>query len=165
MATDRYYVCPRCGGKTWAGSLLDSLLAVAKGDRPSCHDCHGTCALHLSFALGLGATGGDCSVIDAFLPDEPISWPDKEGRRVTFYPFLVITNGKDGRGAWLPYWHVVQHNGADVKKYGQWAPFMDLSTFRGTHRKSARQGPPREVRPEPGLTPVAGDRGSLHRGA
>lgn len=49
-------------------------------------------------AFGLDATGGDCAVIDAFLPDEPVSSRDSAGREVTFYPFLVVTDGKDSLG-------------------------------------------------------------------
>ena len=68
-------------------------------------------------------------MLDAFLPDEPVTWSDKSGREVTFYPFLVITEGKGERVAWLPYWHVVRGKDVEQKKYGQWAPSMDLSTF------------------------------------
>jgi hypothetical protein len=61
------------------------------------------------------------------VPDEPVKWPDKSGREVTFYPFLVITEGKGERVAWLPYWHVVRGKGVQQKKYGQWARSTDLS--------------------------------------
>lgn len=140
LSTDRYHTCPRCGERIWAESLFDSLRAVAKGDLPSCSACHEACTLHLSFAFGLDATGSDCSVIDAFLPDEPISWADKAWREVTFYPFLVITDGNNGKGAWLPYWHIVREDGRETKKYGQWAPFMDLSTFDELIGKARAKG-------------------------
>lgn len=129
MATDRFHLCPKCRRKSRAGSLFDSLLAVALGKLPTCAQCATNMALHLTFAWGVDAGPFQCVVLDAFLPDEPVKWPGKTGREVTFYPFLVITEGKDGRVAWLPYWHVVRGKGQEQKKYGQWAPSMDLSTF------------------------------------
>jgi hypothetical protein len=50
---------------------------------------------------------------------------------VTFYPFLVVTErkGRD-QAVWLPYWHVVGDGEENRKKYGQWAPFMDMKLFR-----------------------------------
>lgn len=140
MATDRFHLCPKCGQKSWAGSLFDSLLSVATGKTYPCPKCGGSCPLHLSFAFGLDATGGQCVVLDAFLPDEPVKWPGNAGREVVFYPFLVITDGEGGRGVWLPYWHVVRGDGAESKKYGQWAPFMDLSTFDELVAKARAKG-------------------------
>lgn len=140
MATDRYYICQRCGHKVWAGRLLDSLLAVANGAMPSCPTCQEPYCLHLTFALGLDATGRNCSVIDAFLPDEPDKWRDNADREVTFYPFLVITDGENGKGVWLPYWHVVLAFGNETKKYGQWAPFMDSLIFEELVNKARAKG-------------------------
>jgi hypothetical protein len=96
--------------------------------------------LHLSFAFGLGATGTDSAVVAAYLPDPLEEWRDSEGRQVTFYPFLVITQrgGRD-RAVWLPYWHTVEHNGGMTSKYGQWAPFMDELLFLSLMTQ-ARQG-------------------------
>ncbi len=96
--------------------------------------------LHLSFLWGLDAGTFECVVLDAFLPDEPTKWPDKNGREVTFYPFLVITKGKTGRVAWMPYWHVVRGKDQEKKKYGQWAPSMDLSTFEELVAKARKKG-------------------------
>ena len=85
MATDRFHLCPKCGRKSWAGSLFDSLLSVALGTLPTCAQCATNMALHLSFAWGLDAGAFQCVVLDAFLPEEPVKWPDKTGREVTFY--------------------------------------------------------------------------------
>jgi hypothetical protein len=140
MATDRFHVCPKCGDKSRAGSLFDSLLAVALGKLPTCTKCATSMALHLSFAWGLDAGTFQSIVLDAFLPDEPVRWSDKSGREVTFYPFLVITEGKGERVAWLPYWHVVRGKGGEQRKYGQWAPSMDLSTFEEVVTKARSKG-------------------------
>ena len=140
MATERFHLCPKCGRKSWAGSLFDSLHAVALGNLHTCAQCATNMLLHLSFAWGLDAGAFQCVVLDAFLPDEPGMWPDKTGRKVTFYPFLVITEGKNGRVAWLPYWHVVRGKGQEQKKYGQWAPSMDLSTFEELVAKARAKG-------------------------
>jgi hypothetical protein len=96
--------------------------------------------LHLSFAWGLDAGTFECSVLDAFVPDKPAKWLDKKKREVIFYPFLVIAQGKRGRIAWLPYWHVVRGKRREVKKYGQWAPSMDISTFEKLVAKAQASG-------------------------
>jgi len=140
MATDRFHICPKCRDKSWAGSLFDSLLAVAVGKMPMCTKCATSVSLHLSFAWGLDAGTFECVVLDAFLPDEPVKWSDKRRREVTFYPFLVITERKGERVAWLPYWHVVRGKGKEQKKYGQWAPSMDLSTFEELVAKARSKG-------------------------
>jgi len=140
MATGRFHVCPKCGEKYWAASLFDSLLAVALGKLPACTKCATSAALHLSFAWGFDAGTFQSIVLDAFLPDEPVKWTDKSGREVTFYPFLVITEGKGERVAWLPYWHVVRGKGGEQKKYGQWAPCMDLGTFEELVAKARSKG-------------------------
>ncbi len=145
MATDRRYICPRCGDESWAGSLFNSLLAVALGKLPSCGNCSTSMKLHLSFEWGLDAGTFQSIVLDAFLPDKPAKWRDESGRKVTFYPFLVITQGKGkgskgGKVAWLPYWHVVRGKEGDQKKYGQWAPILDLSTFQDLVAKARSKG-------------------------
>jgi hypothetical protein len=55
---------------------------------------------------------------------------DQQGRRVTFWPFLVFTQ-RDGRerAVWLPYWHTIEDGGTRISRYGQWAPFMDGHLF------------------------------------
>ena len=102
------------------GSLFDSLFALATREGHACPKCGASCPLHLSFPFGLDVGRRQCVVLDAFLPDEPVKWPDDARREVTFYPFLVITDSEGGRGAWLPYWHVVRGGGAERRKYGQW---------------------------------------------
>jgi len=87
MSTERFHVCPKCGQKSRAGSLFDSLLAVAISKQPACTKCAGTMALHLTFAWGLDAGIFKSVVLDAFLPAKPATWPDKTGQEVTFYPF------------------------------------------------------------------------------
>lgn len=139
MATDRFHLCPKCGRKSPAGLLFDSLHAVSLGKLHTCDQCATNMVLHLSFAWGLDAGSFECVVLDAFLPDEPVKWSDKNGREVTFYPFLVITEGKGDRVAWLPYWHVVRGE-EEQKKYGQWAPSMDLSTFQELVAKARAKG-------------------------
>ncbi len=52
MATDRYHVCRKCGEKSWAGSLFDSLRGVALGKVPCCSQCGAQMALHLSLNRG-----------------------------------------------------------------------------------------------------------------
>jgi hypothetical protein len=105
-----------------------------------CPKCGATSPLHLSFAYGLDAAGAECIVVDAFLPSSPLKWQDSAGRDVTFYPFLIITEGEDGRGAWLPYWHVVRGHDGESKKYGQWAPSMSLSTLDELITKARSKG-------------------------
>lgn len=140
MATERFYLCSKCDQKTWAGALFDSLLAVALGKLHVCTNCNINMPLHLSFAWGFDAGVFPCLVLDAFLPNDPVKWFDKTGREVTFYPFLVVTEGKGDRVVWLPYWHVVRGDGKEQKKYGQWAPSMDLSTFEELLAKARAKG-------------------------
>ena len=140
LATDRFYLCSKCNKKSSAGLLFDCLFEAAAGKSYPCAKCDGRYELHISFAYGLDATGGQCIVLDVFLPDDLVRWSDKSGREVTFYPFLVITGGNGGDGAWLPYWHVVRGNGVERKKYGQWAPSMDLSTFEELVAKARAKG-------------------------
>ena len=103
MATDRFYLCPKCGRKSKPVLLFDSLFDVAMGKLRTCDQCGTNMALHLRLAWGLDAGPFKCVVLDAFLPDQPVRWPDKNGREVTFYPFLVIMEGEGGREVWLPY--------------------------------------------------------------
>ncbi len=140
MATDRFYICPKCRNKFSAGLLYDALHAVAIGEQPTCAKCATSMLLHLSFAWGLDAGAFRCIVRDAFMPDNPVRWFDKGKREVTFYPFLVIIESKNKRKAWLPYWHIVRGKRKPQKKYGQWAPCMDLSTFDELVAKAKSKG-------------------------
>jgi hypothetical protein len=70
----------------------------------------------------------NAKVLVSFYPDHDQleSW-NFRGRTVTFYPFLVITERENrDQAAWLPYWHVIQDGEKKSRKYGQWAPFMDM---------------------------------------
>ena len=97
--------------------------------------------LNIHFAYSFNASGAECVVLDAFLPDNLDGWQDNLGRRVTHYPFLVITEtAVHVKGAWLPYWHIVGSGNATTKKFGQWAPSMDLSTFAQLVEKAQAKG-------------------------
>ena len=131
MATKRFWKCPGCRNETKANGLFDALLGVAKGKRHQCSCCETPCDLDLKFDFGLGAKDSHCTVLGCFLPESLQKWPDDNtGQRVTFYPFLVVLHRHPHRKAiWLPYWHLVGDGEAVTKKYGQWAPFMDLTLF------------------------------------
>ena len=130
MASKRDWVCIRCGHSESAPALFDSLLSIAQGNSRRCDRCAGDAELRIDFPFGLDAPDSQCTVCDSFLPEKLESWPDASGKTVTFFPFLVIAerHGRD-LAAWLPYWHVVTDGDREVKKYGQWAPFMDFHLF------------------------------------
>lgn len=129
MATTRQYVCDKCAPRP-AGSLFAALLNIAKGGAKRCRTCKGPLKLRLKFPFGLDAKDSDCVVTHAFVPRTIERWKDSKGRRVKFYPFLVILN-RHGRkkAVWMPYWHLVGVGKSTQKKYGQWAPFMDEALF------------------------------------
>ena len=130
MATKRYYFCQECGSAEVSDGLFDLLLAMTQNDRQSCPQCFGPCELRLKFAFGLNAQNAECTFLHSFLPAKLESWKDRKGHPVIFYPFLVMVK-RHGRAtaAWLPYWHVVQDGPKKIKKYGQWAPFMNFHLF------------------------------------
>jgi len=130
MATKRYFECSK-KHRASAAQLFDSLRAIAKGKVGRCVLCGGGFSLKLDFPFGLGATKSKCTVLHAFNPRRTQTWRDAKGRRVKFYPFLVIVarHGKE-RAIWMPYWHLVYTKRGVIKKYGQWAPFMDEHLFR-----------------------------------
>lgn len=140
MATSRTYVCTQCKSRRPAGGMFDALQAVVRRRAPSCPECDRDTELHFRFAFGLGATHADCTILDAFLPSRPEAWRDGHNR-ITFYPFLVIVR-RHGRktAVWLPYWHLVEGKRRTIKKYGQWAPFMDAHLFRDLLRQARRRG-------------------------
>jgi hypothetical protein len=122
-------------------SMLDSLKAVATSSSVPCNKCKRQLQLHLEFSFAFGATGGRCTVKDAFMPDKPSNWTDPKGQEVTYCPFLVITETSGNEmSAWLPYWHIVKGSGKKKDKYGQWAPFMDLTTFEELLKKAKAKG-------------------------
>ena len=96
----------------------------------------------LSFDFALDVPDKNAEVLASFLPDllkDP--WPDSHRRTVTFYPFLVVAK-REGRdqAAWLPYWHVIQDGERKSRKYGQWAPFMDMKLFEGLLTQARNAG-------------------------
>ena len=140
MATERFHLCPTCGWRTRAESLFDSLLGIARAKPRPCAHCATSTVLHLSSPFGLGAGTFQWVVVDAFVPDKPVKWSYRR-RRVTFYPFLVVIEREgERRHIWLPYRHVVRGKGKQQKKYGQWAPWMELSTFKELVAKARRKG-------------------------
>jgi hypothetical protein len=145
MATEWAFHCRRCQKKTQAKTLLyDALLELSKSAN-NCQECGQAQELHLAFDFGLEAGRRECTVLDVFVPSEPPSWPKQDGKRVTFFPFLVAVeqciDGNKSRAFWLPYWHIEQAaDGARHTKYGQWAPFMDDDLLESLVQQARRKG-------------------------
>jgi len=143
MATDRFYVCPKCQVKIWIPTLFDSLRDYATGVTHSCQTCASILDVELNFSFGLDAGRHPCKVLGAFLPDQIVKWYDANGNRVEFYPFMVIveSNEEACSSVWLPYWHLVTHkDGTTKKKYGQWAPFIDSDSYASLMAKAKAAG-------------------------
>jgi hypothetical protein len=141
MATIRHYHCAKCPPRR-AGGLFGALLGIAKRGLPDCERCEAPYkGLRLKFDFGLNAGHSECTVLDSFTSKTPQTWRDKKGNSVFFYPFLVVLNrhGK-GRATWLPYWHVIKKGKVEIKKYGQWAPFMDQHIFHDLITQARRRG-------------------------
>lgn len=149
MATDRHLVCSSCGNKEWAGRLLDALFDRSNGDLAPCK-CGGQRYVEVVFPLGLGAGARVCKVLCAFRPeqkcDAKTKWHnDENGTEVTFYPFLVLCEWREGETArqmaWLPYWHTETYPDGRIKpKYGQWGPQMDSDIFANLIDQVRRAG-------------------------
>lgn len=140
MATDRFHLCSGCKHKSRTARLFDALFDIATRQTQDCTKCGGPTVLHLTFDYALGAAGASNGVLDSFLPDDIVEWT-YEGKRIEFYPFLVITETEThDRGVWLPYWHVVAERDNSVKKFGQWAPSMDFSLFAQLVGKAQKAG-------------------------
>jgi len=121
--------------------MFDNLLSRANGDPQLCPHCNAVMDLQLSFDLGLNAPNPPCVLRDCFVPRKLESWSEKDGSPVTFYPFLVILRRYErGLAAWLPYWHIVERKNRKIKKYGQWAPFMDFKLFSDLLAQAAIKG-------------------------
>jgi hypothetical protein len=120
--------------------MFPALLGLTEHHMPGCTACPGEMQLHLSFAFALGITVKDAVAVAGFLLKPLPEWGDG-GRKVTFYPFLVIVErpGK-GRAAWLPYFHVAQDAKRSVCKYGQWAPFIGLDLFEDVLQQARQAG-------------------------
>jgi hypothetical protein len=129
MATHHKFRCPACGEETRKSRLFDAVKTVADHSEPACRRCGASTALHLSFDFALCVEDKDAKVLASFYPNRLEGWLC-EGRKVTFYPFLIITK-REGRdqAVWLPYWHVVRGGEKENLKYGQWAPFLDMELF------------------------------------
>lgn len=140
MATIRKWICSRCNCGTPAPKLFDSLRCYVKKSFPRCSKCFGTCSLHVEFPFGLNAANNRCKVLAVFEPQKPEYWKQKNGRRVTFYPFLVVLERLNrGKTIWLPYWHTVGPKGNQKRKYGQWAPIMDIRLFQCLLQQARRE--------------------------
>jgi hypothetical protein len=99
--------------------------------------------LRLEFAFGLGAGPRKCHVVAAYCPETAIAWHDENHQRVEFYPFLVVTEDvkkPHDRAIWLPYWHLHFKKAGVHRKYGQWAPHMDVGTFTDLVERAKRGG-------------------------
>lgn len=110
--------------------MFDALRDFSKSQKcPKCGAAHRD--LHLIFDFGLNASNSDCTVLASFTHKKPESWKDKDGSKVEFYPFLVVLR-RHGRqkAVWMPYWHLVHKKKRIIKKYGQWAPFMDMDLYK-----------------------------------
>jgi hypothetical protein len=138
MTTVREWICPdtSCHFKENTNSLFETLLEYTEGNRKNCPE-HKECELQLTFPFGLGAKDNRCTVLDCFTIKEPEQWSNN-GSVVKFYPFLVILKRHNKNTAvWLPYWHVVD---GKKKKYGQWAPFMNMELFMKLLSQAKRKG-------------------------
>ncbi len=143
MATQRYYVCGACHKKTWIANLFVALHDHANGQGHACESCALPMSIELTFNFGLGAGQHHCRVLTAFLPDQIVSWSNGNGGKVEFYPFLVIVESidKGSSSVWLPYWHIVKHqDGSLEKKYGQWAPFIEVESYSSLVAKAKEAG-------------------------
>lgn len=143
MATDRFYICTRCQTKTWIPTLFDALRDQAEGVTHSCQTCSKGLDIELHFSFGMDAGRHPCKVLEAYLPDDIYTWCDVNGNSVEFYPFMVIVESMEEgySSVWLPYWHLVnKKNGTIEKKYGQWAPFIDLDSYASLLAKARAAG-------------------------
>lgn len=121
--------------------LFDVLKDCSEKALSSCPDCGSNCRLIIEFDFGLDATENECEVLDCFLPAKMEEWHDSDDNLVVFHPFLVVLR-RTGRdlAVWLPYWHLV-HTGTGIeKKYGQWAPFMDMRLFESLTKQARACG-------------------------
>lgn len=142
MGTGRYYVCQRCGSEQWVPSLFDALRDAAEAKLPACATCEQPRRLRLDFPFGLGAGLQKYHLVAAYFPENPTTWKDEEGKKVEHYPFIVVLEAVSdkSRTAWLPYWHLHYKGSRAHRKYGQWAPHMDMEIFTNLLGKARRDG-------------------------
>ena len=140
MATIRQFICDTCKPAN-AGNLFEALRKIATTRSLPCPRCGNPLRLRLKFNFGLNAKHSDCTVLAAFTPQRREKWKDENGNPVEYYPFLVFLK-RHGRetAVWLPYWHLVTTKKRVIRKYGQWAPFMDMHLFRNIMRQARQRG-------------------------
>ncbi len=142
MATGRYYLCPQCKTRTWAQSLFYALQDAAYSKAHLCPSCNRDLQLELSFTFGLDAGTYEYHLVGAYLPEPPVEWNDNNGKKVEFFPFLIVLKHvqSSSKSVWLPYWHLHHIDEVPRKKYGQWAPHMDMKTFGNLIEKGRKDG-------------------------
>jgi hypothetical protein len=143
MATERYYCCSNCKAKTLIDKwLYDALLDNTKGVFHACDVCSNPCTIELNFNFGLGAGPLACKVLASFLPEKIRKWLDEDGKRVEFYPFMVVVEEiEEGNYLiWLAYWHIKYHDWGIERKYGQWAPLIDEELYSSLLNKAKAAG-------------------------
>ena len=142
MTTSRHFVCKDCGKKEWAEGLFDALRALADSKASVCPICKTARRLELKFTFGLGAGSYEYNVANSYLPDAITMWNDPDGCKVEFFPFLVVLEfiHHDEKAIWLPYWHLHHRSSGVRTKYGQWAPFMNIETYKQLHAKANANG-------------------------
>ena len=123
----QYFYCVQCHKKSPTHQkLFETLYNFSKAAPEHCPACGGTRELHVNLDFQLGAGDGDFKVVSAFLPDKLESWLGEEEEEVTFYPFLVMLQGGQGKQfCWMPYWHVT----GKEARYGQHAVCLDADQF------------------------------------
>lgn len=149
MATIRDYRCTSCLHKADTKNLFELLRRWGKqGGADSCPKCQTPLTLKLEFPFAFGTKPPARKVLGVFTPKSAIEWRKPESdAAIGFHPFLIIgervgDSTVDGRGqtAWLPYWHT-DTTGSQVKrKYGQWAPHMDVAVFTDLLRQAHSAG-------------------------
>jgi hypothetical protein len=141
VTTRHKFRCPECGEETRKSRLFDAVKAVAQHNKPACRRCGASTDLHLSFDFALDVPHKNAEVLASFYPHQLERWCDSGGRKVTFYPFLIVTKREErDQAVWLPYWHVVRNGEKVNRKYGQWAPFMDMKLFEDLLSKARDAG-------------------------
>jgi hypothetical protein len=142
MSTSRYFVCVKCNKRELAESLFDALRAIADGIGSDCPQCSSPRKLELGFTFGLDAGSFKYHVANCYLPDKITTWPDKDACKVEFFPFLVILKKSKPEETviWLPYWHLHYRINGVRAKYGQWAPCMNITTYKQLQTKAQIDG-------------------------
>jgi len=132
----RNLVCKSCHRSTVADILFDALHQLASKTITQCPSCGGDRQIHLRIDFGVAKERKEVIALAAFLPRSLKSWTDSERRRVTVYPFLVITERPGGhRAVWMPYWQIeVGENKGLLGTprslwFGQNPSDMDLNSF------------------------------------